>query len=97
MPTEYSILAGRDVDTASEEWRHECECMTVIAMPDRAHRIRYLYGVVAKWSDGRDKVEQRGVKHIRGEAAARRIQDDCMRIHEARKANTAPAGCRQPE
>ena len=88
MPTAFSILAGRTVDTASEEWRHECECQTVLAMPDRPARLRYLYGVEGRWSDGRAKVTVRGVAHIRGMDAAKRIQADCMTLHEAQRAAT---------
>lgn len=46
MPTAYSILAGADVDTHSEAWRHECECRWLLtAKPTRADKHRYLYGV----------------------------------------------------
>ncbi|KAA2241124.1 DUF7696 family protein [Salinarimonas soli] len=31
-PTAYSHLAGREVSTWSEEWRHECEVAAVLAM-----------------------------------------------------------------
>ena len=47
MPTAYSILAGREVDTASEEWRHLCECKWLLEQkPTRSQKHLYLYGVV---------------------------------------------------
>jgi hypothetical protein len=46
MPTAYSHLAGRDVDTASEDWRHECECRWLLShKPTRHDKHMYLYGV----------------------------------------------------
>lgn len=46
MPTAYSHLAGRDVDTSSEEWRHECECRWMLtAKPTKSEKHIYIYGV----------------------------------------------------
>lgn len=46
MPTAYSHLLGRDVDTYSEEWRHECECRWLLtAKPTKSQKHTYLYGV----------------------------------------------------
>lgn len=46
MPTVYSQLAGREVDTESEEWRHECECRWLLrAKPTRTEKHVWLYGV----------------------------------------------------
>lgn len=46
MPTAYSHLAGADVDTASEAWRHECECRWLLtAKPTRTAKHMHLYGV----------------------------------------------------
>jgi len=51
MATAYSILAGREVDTASEEWRHECECKWLLEQkPTRSQKHLYLYGVVDRQS-----------------------------------------------
>lgn len=44
MPT-VRLLDGREVDSASEEWRHECEARTVLAMPSIEARRGFL-GVV---------------------------------------------------
>jgi len=47
MPTAYSHLAGADVDTAGEAWRHECECRWLLAeKPTRSMKHLHLYGVV---------------------------------------------------
>lgn len=46
MPTAYSHLAGREVDTWSEEWRLECECLSLLRRyPTRSQKHLYLYGV----------------------------------------------------
>lgn len=46
MPTAYSHLAGREVDTASEEHRHECECRWLLTeKPTRTLKHMHLYGV----------------------------------------------------
>lgn len=46
MPTAYSHLAGAEVDTSSEEWRHECECQWLLtAKPTKSQKHMHLYGV----------------------------------------------------
>lgn len=46
MPTAFSHLLGRDVDTDSEEWRHETECRWLLrAKPTRSAKHLHLYGV----------------------------------------------------
>ena len=47
MPMVYSILAGHEVDSASEAWRHECECRWLLQhKPTRVAKYLYLFGVV---------------------------------------------------
>lgn len=98
MPTAYSILSGREVDTNSEEWRHECECVWLLKnKPGRSQKHLYLYGVpdrsqiVARDKDGREVLRE-NAKTIwgrnkplathRGLEAADRILADARRIHE---------------
>jgi len=51
MPTAYSILAGAEVDTCSEEWRHQCECRWLLdEKPTRSMKHLYLYGVTDRAS-----------------------------------------------
>lgn len=46
MPTAYSHLAGEDVDTSDERWRHECECRWLLKeKPTRTLKHMHLYGV----------------------------------------------------
>lgn len=66
MPT---LLDGREVDSASEDWRHECEARAVAARPTLAERREYL-----------DLVERR-----RGRAAAERLRETMKQLWEARK------------
>lgn len=68
MPT-VSLLDGRQVDSASEEWRHECEARAIVELPTLVDRRMYL-----------DEVERR-----RGSDAAKRLRDTMMQIWEARK------------
>jgi hypothetical protein len=37
--TAFSHLAGREVSTWSEEWRHECEVAAVLAMSPAATQV----------------------------------------------------------
>ena len=51
MTQVYSQLAGRDVDTWSEEWRHECECRWLLTeKPTRTQKHLHLYGVADRQS-----------------------------------------------
>lgn len=46
MPTVISELTGEPVDTASEAWRHECECSWLLAnKPTKGEKHLHLYGV----------------------------------------------------
>ena len=89
MPLAYSILAGREVDTASEEWRRECEAKQILAIPDRQARNEHLFGRKEMQANGAVKKVVRGIADHRGQAAAEAVKADCMTIHNAR---TAAAG-----
>ena len=69
MPT-VTLIDGRQVDSASEEWRHECEARQVARLPDQAAR----HGYVA------------GVKERRGEAAGRALWALAATIYTAERA-----------
>lgn len=46
MTLVHSQLLGREVDSYSEEWRHECECRWLLtAKPTRTDKHMHLYGV----------------------------------------------------
>lgn len=64
-----TLLDGRQVDSASEDWRHECEARAIAARPTLAERRMYL-----------DEVERR-----RGTAAAERLRETMKQLWEARK------------
>jgi hypothetical protein len=38
----YSYLSDRNVDGSSEEWRHECECRSILSMPSKEVRAQHL-------------------------------------------------------
>lgn len=68
--TAISELTGIEVDTYSEEWRHECECRWLLdSLPSKQERREYL-----------DKVEKR-----RGKPAADKMYADALAIHAVRK------------
>ena len=83
----WSHLAGREVPRDSEEWRHECECRWVLALPTKQARLRYLYGTQEIDSAGRTTFAKgiaqirSGGNEARGKATADRIKADCMRLH----------------
>ena len=62
------LLDGREVDTASEDWRHECEARAIAALPTLAERRAWLEGIEAK----------------RGKAEADRLRDTMRALWEAR-------------
>lgn len=64
-----TLLDGRQVDDASEDWRHECEARWVARRPTLADRRMYL-----------DEVE-----HKRGRVEADRLRATMAAIWEARK------------
>jgi hypothetical protein len=78
--TAYSHLAGHEVSTWSEEWRHECEVAAVLAMSP-TQRKSFFDGTTGE--DGR---KERGVVDIRGAVAAERIKQDMFRLEELRRA-----------
>ncbi len=91
MPTVYSPLAEREVDTYSEEFRHLCECEYILAMPDRETRINHLYGIEElvwdpKKGGSRTRVISKGIAHHRGLPEADRIKADCWKLLKVKQA-----------
>lgn len=68
-PLAYSVLAGREVSTWSEEWQHECEVKFLAEMP-LIKRNQALDGV---------KDALRGIRQIRGDAAVARLRAEIDR------------------
>jgi hypothetical protein len=64
-----TLLDGRQVDSASEDWRHECEARAVAALPTLIERRMYL-----------DAVELR-----RGNVEADRLRKTMSELWERRK------------
>lgn len=67
MPTA-RLLDGREVDTASEEWRHECEARAIAALPTLADRRAWL----------------ESIEHRRGKADADRLRDTMRALWQAK-------------
>lgn len=63
---QFSRLLGRDVHYASEEWRHECEVVTILRMPTKEGRAAHL----------------RLMEKHRSKAAIDRIKADMQRIYD---------------
>jgi hypothetical protein len=76
MPTTTSEFTGLEIDTFSEDWRHECEVRHIVDnIPTRELRNAHL-GLVAK---------------IRGQAAADHLRAESMRLWEIRQARLKSA------
>lgn len=74
MATAISEFTGQPVDTASEEWRHECEVRHIVDnIPTRELRNAHLVGIA---------------KH-RGQAAADHLRAEAMRLWEIRQAKSS--------
>jgi len=76
-PMAYSRLAGRDVSTWSEEWKHECEIAYLAGMKPAKLRD-LLYGV-----QGGEGESVSGIKHKRGDAAVAQLLNEIDRYRQA--------------
>jgi hypothetical protein len=77
---------GREVDCASEEWRHECEARAILNMPTKGMRQDYLWGAL----DERGK-PRGGVLQLRGEAEVKRLEATILALWEKRKQSQSAA------
>lgn len=76
--TAISEITGEPISTWSEEWQHECEARTVLAMA-KTDRDAFFNGSTDE--NGR---KDRGIIAIRGRVAADKLQGYMTRILEAR-------------
>lgn len=99
-----SLLYQKAVDTASPEWREECEASWLLAhKPTRAAKHRYLYGVSDRQqimatdrefgkeilaSDWKTISDGKSVLSSRGLEAADKLLADAKLLYERRKAQT---------
>lgn len=79
-PNVVTLHDGSQVMSDSEEWRHECEALTVINMPNIADRRRYLQDRLDDKGVLRDGVLQR-----RGPEALARLEATIKKIWYAPK------------
>jgi hypothetical protein len=77
--TAVSWITGQPVSTWSEEWQHECEARTVLAM-SKAERDAFFNGSTDE--DGRKR--ERGIVAIRGVAAAELLRANMQKLQDAR-------------
>ena len=75
-PMVYSRLAGREVSTWSEEWKHECE-IAYLAGLSPPKLTEMLDGV-----PGATDREQRGIKQVRSAAAADHLREEIKRYRQ---------------
>ena len=75
-PMTYSRLAGREVSTWSEEWKHECEVAHLAGLAPEKLRAM-LYGV-----QGGEGESARGIKHHRGDAAVAQLVNEIERYRQ---------------
>lgn len=76
MTLKFSEFTGKPVDTLSMDWRFECECAAVLGMPGRDARNAYIDG----------SSTTRGVRQVRGDAAAEQLRKGVLLLHEIRVA-----------
>ena len=62
--TAYSLLEAREVDTYSEEWRHECECRSLAKAPTDARRRIHKIIIAKRGQRAGERIE-RDVKTLR--------------------------------
>ncbi|GEO18099.1 DUF7696 family protein [Microvirga aerophila] len=77
--TAISEITGQPVSTWSEEWQHECEARTVLAM-SKAERETFFNGS----TDDDGKRKERGIIAIRGVAAAENLRANMQKLQDAR-------------
>lgn len=70
------LIDGREVDSASEEWRAETEARAILAMPSRLARIRFMEGYI----DPTTSRQVKGVLQQRGQAAADKLKADILTL-----------------
>ncbi len=75
-PLAWSHLAGREVSTWSEEWKHECEIAYLAGLPPPKLSVM-LEGVA-----GSTDREERGIKGVRGEAAVAALRVEIARYKQ---------------
>jgi uncharacterized alpha-E superfamily protein len=76
--TALSEITGHPVSTWSEEWQHECEAKTVLAM-SKAERDAFVNGT----TDENGKKVERGIVAIRGVAAAEMLRENMWKLQDA--------------
>lgn len=70
--TTVTLVDGRQVDSDSEDWRHECEARAIAALPTLTERRAWL----------------QSLEHRRGKVEADRIRATMRALWEARKPPT---------
>ena len=63
------LIDGREVDSSSEAWRHECEARAILALPGKPQRQAWL----------------ESLEHKRGKADADRLRKTMLKLWEARR------------
>lgn len=70
MSNTVTLIDGRQVDSESEDWRHECEARAIAALPSLAQRREWM----------------QALEHRRGKAEADRIRTTMTALWKAKKA-----------
>jgi hypothetical protein len=73
-----TLLDGRVVDSASEDWRHECEARHILNMPRKRDRLDYLHGTF----NPRYGKDEGGILQRRGPAAVKRLEQTILELHK---------------
>lgn len=84
--TTVTLIDGREADSASEEWRHQCEANAILNMPCKGDRRCYLDG----WTeyDGRPPhvktIKHRGILQRRGPEAVAALEATILLLWKSR-------------
>ena len=78
-----TLIDGRQVESNSEDWRHECEARAILNMPTLRARREHLYGKPDRFGKDRDGIMQR-----RGVDEVKRLEQTMLKLWEARKMAT---------
>lgn len=78
-----TLVDGEQVDSASEAWRHECECRYILNLPTLSDRREWLYGR-AEMKFGH-VAQAGGLLQRRGAEAVKAIEAKMLELWKARQ------------
>lgn len=84
-----TLVDGEEVDSASEEWRFECECRYILNLPTLIQRREWLYGRIETNKFSGKTQATGGLLQRRGADAVKAIEAKMMELWRARQKDLA--------